>query len=177
VDVAPDGIPIAFTALTKGVPVVSASGHRFGTVDQVLEEPSEDIFHGLVVATPAGLRFVDRDHVERMTTTGVICALSEEQVAALPAASAPSRGGDRSGVPVRSLSGTSWIRTSWFGPSWFRPRRRFGPVVIVRCARGALFQTIWIPMVSVVRCCWSRTPRSGQPSSASGHAPTGWITR
>lgn len=78
-----DGIPIAYTGLQKGTPVVSASGHEFGTVDHVLDIPAEDLFDGIVVETGDGLRFVDRDQIEEMTTTRVRCALSDEQVAAL----------------------------------------------------------------------------------------------
>jgi len=39
-----DGIPIAYSALEKGVPVVSASGREFGKVEHVLEIPAEDLF-------------------------------------------------------------------------------------------------------------------------------------
>ena len=127
-----DGTPIAYSALEKGVPVVSRSGHCFGTVERVLEVPAEDIFHGIVVATAAGLRFVDRDHVERITTSQVNCALTDEQAAALPAASAdPDEGpGQRPKKP------------------WFAPWTFAGPVVIVRCMRGGLSETVWIPLVS-----------------------------
>jgi hypothetical protein len=128
-----DGTPIAYSALEKGVPVVSQSGHQFGTVERVLEVPEEDIFHGIVVATQAGLRFVDRDHVEMITTSQVNCALSDEQAAALPAASSedPDEGpGQRPKKP------------------WFAPWAFAGPVLIVRCMRGALFETVWIPLVS-----------------------------
>jgi hypothetical protein len=128
-----DGRPIAYTALGKGVPVVSQSGNRFGTVERVLDIPAEDVFRGLVVSTRCGLRFVDRDLVEQITTTRVVCSLSDEQAAALPRAprGAPdATGGDR---PVRALR---------IGP------RFTGPVSIVRCSRGGLFETVWIPLGS-----------------------------
>ncbi|HEY5178483.1 MAG TPA: hypothetical protein VIJ07_01680 [Dermatophilaceae bacterium] len=83
-----DDTPIAYSALEKGVSVVSQLGHQFGTVERVLEVPGEGIFHGIVVATETGLRFVDRDHVEMITTSQVNCAFTDEQTAALPAASA-----------------------------------------------------------------------------------------
>ena len=78
-----DDIPIAYSALEKGVPVVSASGREFGKVEHVLEIPAEDLFDGIVVTTGAGLRFVDRDQIELITTTRVRCALTDEQAAAL----------------------------------------------------------------------------------------------
>jgi len=137
------GAPIAYSALQKGVPVISRSGHQFGTLERVLEVPEADIFHGIVVATADGLRFVDRDHVERITTSQINCALSDEQAAELPDASAedPDQG------PWRPKK------------SWFAPWALAGPVVIVRCMRGSLFETVWIPLVS--RFGWVRFESSG----------------
>ncbi len=80
-----EGTPIAYSALAKGVPVVTESGHRFGTVEHVLQVPEEDLFDGIVVSTHAGLRFVDREQVEQITTTQVRCSITDDQVAALPA--------------------------------------------------------------------------------------------
>jgi len=128
-----DHTPIAYSALEKGVPVVSRSGHQFGTVERVLEVPGEGIFHGIVVATEPGLRFVDRDHVEMITTSQVNCALSDEQAAALPGASAEDPDEGPGQQP----------RKPWFAPWAFA-----APVLIVRCMRGALFETVWIPLVS-----------------------------
>ena len=78
-----DGIPIAYSALAKGTPVLSASGREFGAVEHVLEIPAEDLFDGVVLATEAGLRFVDRDQIEEITTTHVRCGLTDEEAAAL----------------------------------------------------------------------------------------------
>ena len=80
---ADDGIPIAYTGLPRGTPVVSASGREFGVVEHVLEIPAEDLFDGIVVATDSGLRFVDRDQIEQITTVRVTCELTDEQVATL----------------------------------------------------------------------------------------------
>jgi hypothetical protein len=128
--VAEDGTPIAYTALEKGVPVVSQSGHEFGTVERVLADPAVGIFHGLVVATAAGLRVVDRDHVERITTARVTCALTDEEAAALPLASEHPGPGQQPRKP------------------WFEPRGLGAGVVIVRCSRGGLFEELWIPLAS-----------------------------
>ena len=78
-----DGVPIAYSGLNRGTPVVSASGRKFGTLERVLEIPEQDLFDGIVVATDDGLRFVDRDQIDEITTTHVRCALSDGQVAAL----------------------------------------------------------------------------------------------
>jgi hypothetical protein len=93
-----------------------------------------DVFHGIVVATAAGLRFVDRDHVEQITTARVSCALTDQQAAALPLASAK----DLDEVPGRRPD-----RRPRFASRAFA-----GAVVIVRCSRGGLFETVWIPLVS-----------------------------
>jgi len=128
------GALIAYSALQKGVPIVSRSGHQFGTLERVLEVPEADIFHGIVVATADGLRFAERDQVERITTSQVNCALSDEQAAALPVASVTDPGNGAVRRPKKS---------------WFAPWALAGPVVIVRCMRGSLFETVWIPLVSL----------------------------
>jgi hypothetical protein len=79
-----NGTPIAYSALPKGVPVLSRSAVQFGTVEHVLQVPEEDLFDGIVISTRLGLRFVDRDQVDEITTTKVTCALNDEEVAALP---------------------------------------------------------------------------------------------
>jgi hypothetical protein len=80
---ADDGMPIAYSALQKGTPVVSASGTQFGVVEHVLEIPAEDLFDGIVVSTAEGLRFVDRDQIDNITTTQVRCVLTDEQAQTL----------------------------------------------------------------------------------------------
>jgi hypothetical protein len=84
-----DGQPISYLALEAGTPVLSASGTSFGTVEHVLQIPELDLFDGIVVKTPHGLRFVDRDQISDITTTFVRCALSDEEVESLPAPDAP----------------------------------------------------------------------------------------
>ncbi len=84
-----DGQPISYLALEVGTPVLSASGTSFGTVEHVLQIPELDLFDGIVVKTPHGLRFVDRDQISDITTTFVRCALSDEEVESLPAPDAP----------------------------------------------------------------------------------------
>ncbi|MGH9044410.1 MAG: PRC-barrel domain-containing protein [Acidimicrobiales bacterium] len=84
-----DGQPISYEAITVGTPVVSSTGSEFGTVHHVLQVPELDLFDGLSVKTRHGLRFVDRDQIDEITTTAVRCALSDDQAAALPAPSGP----------------------------------------------------------------------------------------
>lgn len=81
-----EGQPVAYTALRKGTPVTSLSGHAFGTLDRVLDDGKGDILHGIAVATGQGLRFVARDSIERMTTARISCSLTDAQVRELPPA-------------------------------------------------------------------------------------------
>lgn len=100
-----EGRPVAYSALRRGVPVVSQSGRRIGTLEGVLDDPQTDILHGIVVATGEGPRFVARDDIERMTTNRVSCSLTDEQVGALPTAAAAASGRRWRNRPWSALSG------------------------------------------------------------------------
>ena len=102
-DVSDEAIPIAYSALDKGVPLLAQSGKQFGTVEHVLQIPEEDLFDGIVVATSDGWRFVDRDQIGEITTAYVRCTLTDEQAAALPAPS----GNDTFAADALQDSGTS----------------------------------------------------------------------
>jgi hypothetical protein len=78
------GNPIAYTGLAVGTPVVNGDGSPIGTVEHVLQIPEEDLFDGLAVSTPDGLRFIERDQIAEITDTVVICSLSDAEVKALP---------------------------------------------------------------------------------------------
>jgi hypothetical protein len=80
-----EGRPVSYLALPVGAAVLSSSDTQFGTVEHVLQIPELDLYDGIVVKTQHGLRFVDRDQVTDITTTLVRCALSDEEVANLPA--------------------------------------------------------------------------------------------
>ncbi|HEY6429050.1 MAG TPA: hypothetical protein VIX84_17660 [Acidimicrobiales bacterium] len=79
------GRPISYMALEVGTPVLSSSGTQFGTVEHVLQIPSEDLFDGIVVKMDHhGVRFVDRDQIGDITTAAVTCTISDEEVDSLP---------------------------------------------------------------------------------------------
>ncbi len=84
-----EGRPISYEAITVGTPVVTTTGAQFGTVHHVLQVPELDLFDGLSVKTRHGLRFVDRDQVDEITTSVIRCALSVTEAAALPAPGGP----------------------------------------------------------------------------------------
>jgi len=80
-----EGTPISYEALEVGTPVLSSTGNQFGRVEHVLQVPEEDLFDGIAVKTHHGLRFVDRDQIDEITTAAVQCSLTDEEAAALPA--------------------------------------------------------------------------------------------
>jgi hypothetical protein len=85
-----EGRPISYEALEPGTPVLSSSGAQFGTVEHVLQDPSLDLFDGLAVKTHHhGHRFVDRDQITEIRTTGVDTTIEDEQVDSLPAPGGP----------------------------------------------------------------------------------------
>lgn len=76
--------PVSYEGVPLGVPMLSSTGQQFGTLEKVLEIPSEDLFDGMIVKTAGGRRFVDRDQIDEITTEYVKCSLDDTQVANLP---------------------------------------------------------------------------------------------
>jgi sporulation protein YlmC with PRC-barrel domain len=79
-----EGLPIAYEVLDPGVPVYSSDGETVGTVDHVVAAPQEDIFHGLVIRTPAGRRFVAADDVASLHERGADLRIDATAVGQLP---------------------------------------------------------------------------------------------
>ena len=79
-----DDSPISYEAVARGTPVLSSAGTRIGTLERVLEVPEVDVFDGIVIATKAGLRFIDADDVQQITRTHISCRLDDAQAAQLP---------------------------------------------------------------------------------------------
>ncbi len=80
---------ISYQAVPAGVPVLTATGREIGTLEHVLQIPEEDLFDGLVVATKDGLRFVDADQVQVITTSYVRSTLDDDAAGHLPAPDGP----------------------------------------------------------------------------------------
>jgi hypothetical protein len=74
-----DGTPISYLALRPGTPVFASDGASVGTVERVLQVAEEDLFEGLVVKTPQGARFVDRDSVTSIAEHAVRLSIDAEQ--------------------------------------------------------------------------------------------------
>lgn len=79
-----EGRPISYEVLDKGVPVYSSDEQPVGTVDHVVAAEALDIFHGLVVRTDAGRRFVAADDVASLHERGVDLRIPAAAVAELP---------------------------------------------------------------------------------------------
>ena len=79
-----EGAPIAYEVLDEGVSVYAADGSVIGTVDHVVAAPEEDIFHGLVIRTDAGRRFVAADQVRSLHERGADLSIQPDEVAGLP---------------------------------------------------------------------------------------------
>jgi len=74
---------ISYEAAVPGTPVLSSSGKQIGTLEHVLEVPQLDVFDGIVVATSAGLRFIDADNVGTITRSQIQSHLDDTQVSQL----------------------------------------------------------------------------------------------
>ncbi len=80
-----EGAPIAYEVLERGVPVLDRAGERVGDVFQVLADPREDIFHGIVVhLAGGGRRVVAADEVASLHEHGVDLRIDAEAVRGLP---------------------------------------------------------------------------------------------
>lgn len=76
--------PVSYEGVPKGVPLLSSTGQEFGTLEKVLEVPSEDLFDGVIVKTHHGRKFVDRDQIAEITTEYIKCDLDDQAAADLP---------------------------------------------------------------------------------------------
>jgi hypothetical protein len=80
-----EGLPIAYEVLERGVPVYASNGKRVGWVDHIVSAAEVDIFHGIVIRSEQGQRFVAADQVGSLHERGVDLRLDADAVATLPA--------------------------------------------------------------------------------------------
>jgi hypothetical protein len=76
------GEPVAYLVLREGVPVYAPSGDTIGTVEQVLADDDEDVFHGVLISTPAGPRVATGEQVAGLYEHGVILTGTAESLSA-----------------------------------------------------------------------------------------------
>jgi hypothetical protein len=80
---------ISYKAAVIGTPVLSTSGAQIGTLEHVLEVPDLDLFDGIVIATHAGLRFIDADQVREITRSHIQSSLDDTGASQLPPPDGP----------------------------------------------------------------------------------------
>jgi sporulation protein YlmC with PRC-barrel domain len=91
-----DGHAVHYTALDRGVPVITSDGEEVGKVAEVLDNYREHIFDGLVIETTAGEhKFVDAPEVARTAERAVTLTITAAEVAQLgpPPSRRRTRGG------------------------------------------------------------------------------------
>jgi hypothetical protein len=117
-----EGLPIAYEVLEDGVTVYSSDAESVGTVDHVVAAPEEDIFHGIVMRTSAGRKFVAADEIASLHERGVDLRIDAAAVGGLPEphGAAPERRVNEPGVkPSRwkdvldRLTGAAPHRRDW----------------------------------------------------------------
>jgi hypothetical protein len=79
-----DGLAVSYKVLAAGTPVSTSDGVEIGTVVAVLENEREHLFDGLVIATPAGRRWVDAPEVARIAERRVTLSIDAAEAAGLP---------------------------------------------------------------------------------------------
>jgi hypothetical protein len=65
----------SFLVLADGTAVYDRAGDKVGTVEHVLADDQQDIFHGLVLKTADGHRYAGADQVDGIYQHGVIVAV------------------------------------------------------------------------------------------------------
>jgi len=112
-----DDAAISYEAAVPGTPVLSSTGAEIGTLEHVLEVPQVDVFDGIVIATKAGLRFIDADYVREITRTAIRSSLSDEEASQLaPPDGAPVYRVDAladSGHSLHDVLGRLFRRPRW----------------------------------------------------------------
>lgn len=102
-----EGLPIAYPVLEADVPVYDADGDEIGKVDHVISAPEEDIFHGIVMKTDHGPRFIPAENVASLHERGVDLRLTASEVAQL---AAPSGGAPAWRVHEPGSKPNKWAR-------------------------------------------------------------------
>ena len=105
-----DGSAVHYSALEKGIPVLSSDDVEVGRLREVLDNYREHIFDGIVIETPTGdLRFVDAPEVGRTAERAVTLKITAAEADELPP---PERGPPvfkpRGGGRLSRLLGGGW---------------------------------------------------------------------
>jgi hypothetical protein len=99
------GAPVSYLVLTDGTPVYDRAGDAVGTVEHVLADDREDVFHGLVLKTDLGHRYASSDQVDGIFTHAVIVAT--------PAAQLPEPSADAAAQAADDDTFTGGLKRAW----------------------------------------------------------------
>ena len=99
------GAPQSYLVLKDGAPVYDRSGDSAGTVAHVLADERSDVFHGLVLNTAHGHRFVTGGQVDGIYEHAVIIAV--------PAAQLPEPSEDAAARAADDTSLADGLRRAW----------------------------------------------------------------
>jgi hypothetical protein len=97
-----DGVAISYKVLRRGTPVRTADGRELGKVRRVHEAARENIFDGIDVDTPDGVRFIDAPEVARIAERRVTTTFDLAQ--------APAHLHDRGSTLAKRLRNTKTAR-------------------------------------------------------------------
>ena len=67
------GAPVSYMVLAEGTPVWDRAGDRVGTVEHVLADDREDVFHGLIIKTHDGHRYASSAQVDGIFELEPMC--------------------------------------------------------------------------------------------------------
>jgi hypothetical protein len=98
-----EGLPIAYQVLEDGVTVYAVEGTAVGTVDHVVAAEELDIFHGIVLRSDTGRRFVAAEQIASLHERGVDLRIGVVAVGELPPAAEaapPVRAGGEDDKPT-----------------------------------------------------------------------------
>jgi hypothetical protein len=99
------GAPVSYLVLADGTPVYDRSGAAVGTVEHVLADDREDVFHGLILKTADGHRYAPADLVDGIFEHGVIVAK--------PAAELPTPSADPAAQSVMDDTLVNELKRAW----------------------------------------------------------------
>jgi hypothetical protein len=107
-----EGHAVSYKLLERGTAVHSSDGAEIGKVEQVLENPREHIFDGIVITTGRGLRFVDAPEVARIAERRVTLSIDAAEAAELPepGPGAPEFKANLASGRLARLFGGAWRR-------------------------------------------------------------------
>ncbi len=99
------GAPQSYLVLKDGTPAYDRAGDSAGTVAHVLADEGSDVFHGLILDTAHGHRFVSGGQVDGIYEHAVIIAV--------PAAQLPEPSADAAAAAADDTSLADGPRRAW----------------------------------------------------------------